>query len=154
MGKAGILWTLNRTRTDGNGNIFRLMLRFLPIIKYGLGFAPNSWNALRDHLKSKGFTYEQMYEAGLVGKGKSGSYYDAFRNRVMFPIIDLRKNVIGFGGRVLDNSKPKYLNTNDTLVFKKSRNLFSLNFAKNKTDSGRIILAEGYMDVIAQSGRI
>ena len=116
--------------------------------KYGLGYAPNTWDALRNYLKEKGFSYEQMAEAGVVNKGRSGSYYDAFRNRVMFPIIDLRKNVIGFGGRVLDDSKPKYLNTNDTLVFKKSRNLFSLNFAKNHTD-GRLILAEGYMDVIA-----
>lgn len=119
------------------------------IVKYGLGYAPNTWNTLRDYLRSKGFRDEQMYEAGLLNKGKSGSYYDAFRNRVMFPIVDLRKNVIGFGGRVLDDSKPKYLNTNDTLVFKKSRNLFSLNFAKNKIENGRLILAEGYMDVIA-----
>ena len=118
------------------------------MVKYGLGYAPNTWDALRNYLKEKGFSYEQMAEAGVVNKGRSGSYYDAFRNRVMFPIIDLRKNVIGFGGRVLDDSKPKYLNTNDTLVFKKSRNLFSLNFAKNHTD-GRLILAEGYMDVIA-----
>lgn len=118
------------------------------MVKYGLGYAPNSWDALRNYLKEKGFSYEQMAEAGVVNKGRSGGYYDAFRNRVMFPIIDLRKNVIGFGGRVLDDSKPKYLNTNDTLVFKKSRNLFSLNFAKNHTD-GRLILAEGYMDVIA-----
>ena len=118
------------------------------MVKYGLGYAPNTWDALRNYLKEKGFSYEQMAEAGVVNKGRSGSYYDAFRNRVMFPIIDLRKNVIGFGGRVLDDSKPKYLNTNDTLVFKKGRNLFSLNFAKNHTD-GRLILAEGYMDVIA-----
>ena len=118
------------------------------LVKYGLGYAPEGWNTLRDYLKGKGFTYEQMAEAGVVNKGRSGSYYDAFRNRVMFPIIDLRKNVIGFGGRVLDDSKPKYLNTNDTLVFKKSRNLFSLNFAKNHA-GGRLILAEGYMDVIA-----
>ncbi len=119
------------------------------VVKYGLGYAPDSWNALRDHLRSKGFSFEQMAEAGLVSKGKSGSFYDAFRNRVMFPIIDLRKNVIGFGGRVLDDSKPKYLNTNDTLVFKKSRSLFSLNFAKNRVENGRLNLAEGYMDVIA-----
>ena len=84
------------------------------IVKYGLGYAPAGWNTLRDYLKSKGFSYEQMYEAGLVNKSPKGSYYDAFRNRVVFPIVDLRKNVIGFGGRVLDDSKPKYLNTNDT----------------------------------------
>ena len=118
------------------------------VTKYGLGFAPPGWDNLRNHLRSKGFTDEQMLQAAVVVRGKNGSCYDAFRNRVMFPIIDLRKNVIGFGGRVLDDSKPKYLNSSDTPVFKKSQNLFSLNFAKGKTDR-RLILAEGYMDVIA-----
>ncbi|MGI5893634.1 MAG: DNA primase [Candidatus Merdivicinus sp.] len=118
------------------------------MVKYGLGYAPPGWNTLRDYLRAQGFSTEQMYDAGVVNRGREGSYYDAFRNRVMFPIIDLRKNVIGFGGRVLDDSKPKYLNTNDTPVFKKSRNLFSMNFAKNHADK-RLILAEGYMDVIA-----
>ena len=118
------------------------------MVKYGLGYAPPGWSTLRDYLRSQGFSTEQMYDAGVVSRGREGSYYDAFRNRVIFPIIDLRKNVIGFGGRVLDDSKPKYLNTNDTPVFKKSRNLFSLNFAKNHAEK-RLILAEGYMDVIA-----
>jgi DNA primase len=118
------------------------------ITKYGLGYAPASWDALMKHLRTMGFTYEEMDAAKVISKGKNGSYYDFFRNRVMFPVIDLRGNVIAFGGRVLDDSKPKYLNTSDTLVFKKSRNLFSLNFAKN-AGSNRLILAEGYMDVIA-----
>lgn len=118
------------------------------MVKYGLGYAPPGWNTLRDYLRGEGFSTEQMYDAGVVNRGREGSYYDAFRNRVMFPIVDLRKNVIGFGGRVLDDSKPKYLNTNDTPVFKKSRNLFSMNFAKNHAQN-RLILAEGYMDVIA-----
>ncbi len=118
------------------------------INKYGLGFAPDSWNALRDYLKSKGYTYEQMSQAYLITKGKNNSFYDIFRNRVIFPIIDIRGNIIAFGGRVLDDSKPKYLNTADTPVFKKSRNLFSLNFAKNSKRKN-FILAEGYMDVIA-----
>ncbi|MBQ4051548.1 MAG: DNA primase [Oscillospiraceae bacterium] len=118
------------------------------ITKYGLGFAPPGWSNLRDHLRKKGFTDEQMLQAAVVVRGKNNSCYDAFRNRVMFPIIDLRKNVIGFGGRVLDDSKPKYLNSSDTPVFKKSQNLFSLNYAKGKTDR-RLILAEGYMDVIS-----
>ncbi|MEG0570990.1 MAG: DNA primase, partial [Oscillospiraceae bacterium] len=119
------------------------------IIKtYGLGYAPDSWDKLINHLKSKGYTTEQMYKAALVSKSvKSKNYYDSFRNRVMFPIIDLRGNVIAFGGRVLDDSKPKYLNTADTVAFKKSRNLFSLNLAKNEIKD-KIILAEGYMDVI------
>lgn len=118
------------------------------IVTYGLGFAPNTWDSLRNHLQKKGFTREEMIDAAVLSQGKNGSAYDKFRNRVMFPIIDLRGNVIGFGGRVMDDSKPKYLNTDDTPVFKKSRNLFSLNFAKNE-GSGRLILAEGYMDVIA-----
>lgn len=118
------------------------------ITKYGLGYAPNSWDSLIKHLKSKGFTINEMEQAKLVSKGKNNSYYDFFRNRVMFPVIDLRGNVIAFGGRVLDDSKPKYLNSPETVVFKKSKNLFSLNFAK-KVKLDNLILAEGYMDVIA-----
>ncbi|MBC8609787.1 DNA primase [Massilimaliae timonensis] len=135
-GKAGYDYFKNRQLSDKT------------ITKYGLGYAPDSWNALRDHLRKKGFSYPEMEAACVVVKGKKGSYYDQFRNRVMFPIIDLRGNVIAFGGRVLDDSKPKYLNSPDTLVFKKSRNLFSLNFAKNQKGN-RLILAEGYMDVIS-----
>lgn len=118
------------------------------LVHYGLGYAPEGWHNLRDYLHKKGFTDEQMLAAAVVGRGRNGGCYDLFRNRVIFPIIDLRKNVIGFGGRVLDDSKPKYLNSSDTLVFKKSRNLFSLNFAKN-AGTDQLILAEGYMDVIA-----
>lgn len=118
------------------------------IKKYGLGYAPEGWNHLRNHLRKKGFSYEDMQAACVVVKGRNDSVYDQFRNRVMFPIIDSRGNVIAFGGRVLDDSKPKYLNSPDTPVFKKSRNLFSLNFAR-KADLSRVILAEGYMDVIA-----
>ena len=121
------------------------------VTKYGLGFAPQGWDNLRSYLRGKGYTDEQMLLASVVTRGRDGkSVYDTFRNRVVFPIIDLRKNVIGFGGRVMDDSKPKYLNSPDTPVFKKSRNLFSLNFAKNKAD-GTLILAEGYMDVIAMN---
>ncbi len=121
------------------------------ITKYGLGFAPPGWDNLRSHLRKKGFSDEEMLAAAVVSRGRDGkSVYDTFRNRVIFPIIDIRKNVVGFGGRVMDDSKPKYLNSSDTPVFKKSRNLFSLNFAKNVSD-GRLILAEGYMDVIAMN---
>lgn len=119
------------------------------IVKYGLGYAPSGWDDLRKFLREKGFSDEQMIAAAVVSKGRNNSCYDMFRNRVIFPIIDLKKNVIGFGGRVLDDSKPKYLNSADTPVFKKSRNLFSLNFAKNHVSDNRLILAEGYMDVIA-----
>lgn len=118
------------------------------IVKYGLGYAPNTWDSLIKHLKLKGFTLQEMESAKLVSKGKNGSYYDFFRNRVIFPVIDLRGNVIAFGGRVLDDSKPKYLNSPETVVFKKSKNLFSLNFAK-KGNLDNLILAEGYMDVIS-----
>ena len=119
------------------------------IKKYGLGFAPDSWRELSDYLRSKGYSDEEIIDAWLGGRSqKTGKSYDMFRNRVMFPIIDLRGNIIGFGGRVLDDSQPKYLNTSQTPVFEKGSNLFSMNFAKN-AETKRIILCEGYMDVIA-----
>lgn len=121
------------------------------IRRFGLGYAPDSWHALTEHLHSKGFTYEEMVLANLARRsdknGKS-NYYDNFRNRVMFPIIDLRGNVIAFGGRVMDDSKPKYINTSDTPVYKKSNGVFALNFAKNANEN-KLLLVEGYMDVIA-----
>ncbi|MEG2813017.1 MAG: DNA primase [Oscillospiraceae bacterium] len=118
------------------------------IVGYGLGFAPDSWDSLVNFLSKKGFSKKEMLAAKVVSENKNGGVYDIFRNRIIFPIIDLRGNVIAFGGRVLDDSKPKYLNSPDTLVFKKSRNLFSLNFAKNHIKD-KLILAEGYMDVIS-----
>ena len=114
---------------------------------FGLGFAPQSWDYLLKALRTKGFKDEELVAAFLAAKGRNGGTYDVFRNRVMIPIIDIRGNVVGFGGRVLDDSKPKYINTEGTLAFSKSRNLFALNFAKN---TGRELnLCEGYMDVIA-----
>lgn len=121
------------------------------VTRFGLGYAPNDWRELINHLKSKGFTEHELVLANLARRSdKNGraNYYDNFRNRVMFPIIDLRGNVIAFGGRVLDDSKPKYINTSDTLVYKKSNGVFALNFAKNANDN-KLILVEGYMDVIA-----
>lgn len=119
------------------------------IKKYGLGYASDSWDELARLLHSKGYSDDEIIDAWLGGRSKkSGRIFDMFRNRVMFPIIDLRGNIIGFGGRVLDNSQPKYLNTGATPVFDKGSNLFSMNFAKN-ADTKRIILCEGYMDVIA-----
>ncbi len=116
--------------------------------KYALGFAPNEWHALCDHLKAKGYSLELAREAGLCARGKEGHFYDTFRNRLMFPIIDVRGNVIAFGGRIISKEDgPKYLNSPDTPVFKKSKNLFSLNNAKGTADF--LILAEGYMDVIS-----
>ncbi len=113
---------------------------------FGIGFAPNSWNALVDAMRKKGYTDQELRDADLVGE-KNGRIYDRFRNRLMFPIIDVRGNVIGFGGRVLDDSKPKYLNSNETIIFNKRKNLFGLNFAK-KTKAPNMILVEGNIDVV------
>ena len=119
------------------------------ITRFGLGFSPDNRFALTNHLKSKGFTESELIAANLVFKTRSGNgVVDRFVNRAMFPIIDLRGNVIAFGGRIMSDQKPKYLNTSDTIVFNKSQNLFSLNNAKN-SGNRRLILCEGYMDVIA-----
>ena len=116
---------------------------------FGLGFAPNSFGALTDLLRSKGYADHEMASAFLCGVSqKTGRPYDYFRNRVIFPILGVSGDVIAFGGRVMDDSKPKYLNSSDTPAFKKSRNLFAMNFAKNYC-AEQIILCEGYMDVIA-----
>lgn len=138
----------NRSALD---YFLRRALTTATIRHFGLGYAPNSWHALTEHLRSKGFTYEEMVLANLVrrsDKNGKANYYDNFRNRVMFPIIDLRGNVIAFGGRVMDDSKPKYINTSDTPVYKKSNGVFALNFAKNANEN-KLLLVEGYMDVIA-----
>ncbi len=126
-------------------------LSMATIKHFGLGASPNSWDALTKHLKSKGYKDEELLQANVAMRSKKGTIYDNFRNRAMFPIIDLRGNVIGFGGRALpgeDEKGRKYINTSDTPVFKKSQNLYALNFAKSSC-SKQIILAEGYMDVIA-----
>ena len=115
---------------------------------FGLGYAPDSWHGLVEHLRTKGFSEKEMIEANVAVQSQKGGAYDRFRNRVMFPIIDVRGNVIAFGGRALDDKGAKYLNSSDTIVFKKSKNLFALNFAKTSKLPG-LILAEGYMDVIA-----
>ncbi len=125
------------------------MLTDRTIRHFGLGFADDDWSSLCDYLIGKGFTKNELTAANLAVKQRSGNgVYDRFRNRVMFPIIDLRGNVVAFGGRIMTDEKPKYLNTSDTPVFKKSENLFSLNNAKN-SGSRTLILCEGYMDVIA-----
>ncbi len=118
---------------------------------FGLGAAPDSWDALINHLKAKGFSIQDMVAANVVGKSQRGTYYDRFRKRIMFPIINIRGKVIAFSGRAMpgeDKSGGKYVNTSDTLVYKKSENLFGMNFAKNFCDE-RIILVEGNMDVIS-----
>lgn len=140
------------TGSDKRGLIYLKERELRPEIikKYGLGFASDRWDGLLTEMLRLGFTEEELLAANLCSRSqKSGSLYDRFRSRVMFPIIDLRGNVIAFGGRTVEkDGEPKYLNSSDTPVFKKGRNLFSMNFAK-KSQSKRMILAEGYMDVIA-----
>ncbi len=116
---------------------------------FGLGFAPNEFTMLRDHMRCLGYRDDELVEAYLCARSKkNNSVYDIFRNRVMFPIIDPSGNIVAFGGRVMDDSKPKYLNSSDTAAFNKRRQLFALNFAKNCC-AEKMILCEGYMDVIA-----
>ena len=125
------------------------------IRKFGIGYSGDSWNELFIHLKEKGFEEEHILKSGLVLTNKSGKFYDRFRERIMFPIFDVRGNVIAFGGRVMDSTKPKYMNSPETAIYNKSRNLYALNFAKNSGEK-RLIIVEGYMDVISlhQSGII
>ena len=118
------------------------------ITKYGLGYSLDSFGELTNHLTKKGFTKKELLASGVVKLNKNGGMYDAFRNRVMIPIFDLRGNVIAFGGRSLGDEKPKYINSPETLVYKKSKTLFALNIAK-KNVSRRYILCEGYLDVIS-----
>ena len=115
---------------------------------FGLGAAPDSWDSLKNAMREKGYTDQELFDAGLVRRGRKGGFYDGFRNRLMFPVIDVRGNVIGFSGRILDEGEPKYLNSPQTLVFDKSRNLFALNLAK-KSKSGYILLSEGNIDVVS-----
>lgn len=121
------------------------------IKRFGLGYSQDAWSSLMDYLiDEKGYSVEELLECGLIGKStKTDKYYDKFRNRVMFPIFDYRGNVIGFGGRVLDDSLPKYLNSSDTLIFNKRHNLYGLNFARKNLSSRTVILVEGYMDLIS-----
>ncbi len=116
--------------------------------KFGLGYAPDSWDALTNAMKALGYSEGLLLQAGLVRKGKRGGVYDTFRNRLMFPVFDVRGNVIGFSGRILGDGEPKYMNSPETPVFNKSKNLFGLNLAK-KTKLGYIILCEGNVDVVA-----
>ena len=122
------------------------------LINFGIGYAPNTWTSLVDALRRKGYTDEELRESGLVTiSKKNGNLFDRFRDRLMFPIIDVRGNVIGFGGRIMNNADPnaaKYLNSPETLIFNKRKNLFALNLAK-KTKLSYMILVEGYMDAIA-----
>ena len=134
--------------TSGREYLLGRGLTLQTIRRFGLGYALNSRFALVNHLSKKGYTPEELLQANVASRASTGRVVDRFFARVMFPIIDLRGNVIAFGGRSLGDGKPKYLNTSDTLVFHKSSGLFAMNFAKNHSKDG-LILAEGYMDVIA-----
>ena len=122
------------------------------LTRFGIGYAPDSWSALVDALRKKGYTDQELRDSGLVTiSKKNGNLFDRFRDRLMFPIIDVRGNVIGFGGRIMndkDKDAAKYLNSPETLIFNKRKNLFALNLAK-KSKLGYLILVEGYMDAIA-----
>ncbi len=139
---------MSRDGEPGLEYLRRRALSLKTIRHFGLGYSPGSRFALVDHLKKKGYGEEELIQANVAFRGRRGGAVDRFAGRVMFPIIDLRGNVIAFGGRILTDEKPKYLNTSDTLVFHKSNSLFALNFAKNE-NAEQLILAEGYMDVIA-----
>lgn len=117
---------------------------------FGLGYALDSWNHMYNFLKRKGYNEQDIEKSGLISRNKENTkYYDKFRNRIMFPIIDTRNRILGFGGRVLDDSKPKYLNSPDTLVFEKGKNLYGLHLIHKNSNREKIVLVEGYMDVIS-----
>jgi len=139
---------LLKTGAPAQEYIARRQISSAFVKNFGLGFAPDSWSALTDAMTRRGYTRAELVEAGLARTGKSGGVYDYFRNRLMFPVIDVRGSVIGFSGRILGDGEPKYLNSPDTLVYSKARSLFALNLAK-KSKSGYIILAEGNIDVVS-----
>ena len=141
-------WLYAPEGADGLAYLQRRGLSRRTLTSFGLGFAPNRWDALIQELGQQGYDKRDLLDAGLAVSNQDGRIYDRFRNRVMFPIIDIRGEVIGFGGRVMDDSTPKYLNSPDTPVYNKSRNVFALNIAK-KSKAGRVILTEGYMDAIS-----
>ena len=122
---------------------------------FGIGYADDSWDSLRSFLKGEGVSDEKMLELGLISRSEKGKYYDKFRGRVIFPIINTRKKVIGFGGRIIGDGEPKYLNSQESNVFKKKYNLYGLNLTGSEVrKEDAIILVEGYMDVVSlyQSG--
>ena len=124
----------------------RRQLTAQTVTRFGLGFAPDTWDSLVRAMKALGYSEQELFDGGLVRHGKTSGVYDTFRNRLMFPVIDVRGNVIGFSGRILGDGEPKYMNSPETIVFSKSHNLFALNLAK-KSKCGYIILAEGNIDV-------
>ncbi|MDU1043275.1 DNA primase [Peptoniphilus rhinitidis] len=125
------------------------MLNEKTIRSYGIGYSKDSWTDLLDYLKSLGYEEEELFELNLVSKSKNGNYIDRFRDRIMFPIINRNNRVIGFGARGFFDAKPKYLNSKETPIFHKGNNLFNMNIISKESSRERIILVEGYMDVIS-----
>ncbi|MFA5144949.1 MAG: DNA primase [Candidatus Omnitrophota bacterium] len=116
---------------------------------FKLGFAPDKWDALISHLRAKGFSLSLLEKAGLILSKEGGGYYDRFRNRIIFPIFDIKSRVIGFGARVLDDTLPKYVNSPETPIYTKGRNLYGFNFAKDSIrDDDSAVIVEGYLDFI------
>lgn len=116
--------------------------------RFGLGYAPAAWDKLCRHLQSKGYSQDELLKAGLATRSRQNTLIDFFRNRVIFPVFDRQGNLLAFGGRALEDSGPKFLNTNDTAIYHKGKHLYGLNFAK-KSKSDKIIIVEGYFDVIS-----
>ena len=140
---------LVRDRNPAIDYILKRQITPATVKTFGLGYALNSWDDLLDYLKGKGYTEQDIEQAGLIVKGKQkNTYYNRFRNRLMFPIFDIRGRVMGFGGRVLDESMPKYLNSPETKIFNKSKTLYGLNIARRNNRKRQLILVEGYMDVL------
>lgn len=138
-----------RMQKDARGYFLNRGMTEKTMRSFGLGYSLNSWNSLMNHLRGKGCSELDMLKAGLIIKSEKGKCYDRFRNRVMFPVFDVKGRVIGFGGRVLDDSKPKYLNSPETMIFKKGTNLYGLNFAIKNNPDKTLIIVEGYMDCIS-----
>ena len=134
----------------GKGREYIAKRRISPVTakNFGLGYAPDAWSSLYEAMRAKGYTERELLDADLIRRGKSGNYYDTFRNRLVFPVIDTSGRVIGFSGRILGDGEPKYLNSKETAVFNKGRNLFGMNLAR-KSKAGYIILVEGNVDVVS-----
>lgn len=141
-----LLWT--DEGAEALSYLYKRGLNDSDIRRFGLGASPRGWDALIAHLGKQGFEPALLKQAGLAVE-RDGRYYDMFRGRVIFPIINARGKVLGFGGRAMGDAQPKYLNTPDTPVFNKRQGLYSMNFVRNERDVGHLVLVEGYMDTVS-----
>ncbi len=141
-----LLWT--EEGAEALSYLYKRGLNDSDIRHFGLGASPKGWDALTKHLEEKGFEPQLLKKAGLAIE-KDGRYFDMFRGRVIFPIINIRGKVLGFGGRAMGDAQPKYLNTPDTPVFNKRQGLYSMNFVRDERDVNRLVLVEGYMDTVS-----